>query len=54
VIRCGEGSEAGGGGSNSSSGGGTTAAYVAPVYLLGLTVSGAIAEGKAIVNGTCH
>jgi RHS repeat-associated protein len=32
----------------------TAAAYVAPVYLLGLTVSGAIAEGKAIVNGTCH
>jgi hypothetical protein len=32
----------------------TAAAYAAPVYLLGLTVSGAIVEGKAIVNGTCH
>jgi hypothetical protein len=31
----------------------TAAAYVAPVYFLGLTVSGAVAEGKALVQGTC-
>jgi RHS repeat-associated protein len=35
-------------------GGETTAAYLAPAYLLATTVSGAIAEGKAIKNGTCH